>query len=314
MILPQIITPSHQPIITLPRTSPIRDGFRATWRSPGLVPAEIAWRWAAGGAFWALLVLSFIEYAGSLNVSPLNALLWKLGYPPLTAQAFSDTVAGSGHKLLAIAAVLIPGLAILWTFAASVGRTATLRAIMSERTVRFRTMLALNFFRSTATLAALTGLAGVFAIAMALYSDGPGTVPHAERSTWTLLIGWTLVAYLWSVVNWFLSLAPVVAVEQNCDALAAVSGTVRMFGEQPGKFVRLNAIFGAMHLLAFIIFTGASLFPLMLLAAISGKVVLAFLFLVTMVYYAIVDFLYVARLSAYATLAAADPSLLTSET
>ncbi len=291
-------------IVTLKSTTPIRDGFRSTWRSPGLVPAEIAWRWTAGGALWALLTLSFIEYAASLKVSGGDWFLWKLGFPTTAAEALANTIAGSGHKLLAIAAVLVPGMAVLWTVAATIGRTATLRALMAERVVRFRTMLALNFFRATAALAALIGLAGVFAIAMALYSDGPGTVPHAERSTWVLLLGWFLVACFWSMANWFLSLAPVIAVEQNCDALAAVSGTVSVWVERAGQFLRLNAVFGGLHLLAFIIFTGASFFPLMLLAAVPGKVVLVMLVLVAMVYFAVVDFLYVARLGAYATLTA----------
>jgi hypothetical protein len=253
-------------------------------------------------------VLSFIEYAGSLKVSGGNWFLWKLGYPAAAVEALANTIAGSGHKLLAIAAVLVPGIAIMWTLAAAIGRTATLRAMMVGRVVRFRTMLALNFFRATVTLAALIGFAGVFAIAMALYSDGPGTVPHAERSTWTLIVGWTVVTYLWSLANWLLSLAPVVAVEQNCDALAAISGTVRVCVEHAGTFFRLTAVFGVLHLLAFIVFSGVSFFPLMLLAAVPGKVVLILLALVTMAYFAIVDFLYIARLGAYAALAADQSS------
>ncbi len=285
-------------------STPIRDGFRSTWRTPGLVPAEIAWRWAAGGALWALLTLSFIEYAGSLKVSGGNWFLWKLGFPTAAAEALANTIAGSGHKLLAIAAVLVPGFAIIWTVAASIGRTVTLRALNTYRVVRFRTILALNFLRAATALAGLVGLAGVFAIAMALYSDGPGTVPHPDRSTWILLLGWIIVAKLWFVTNWFLSLAPVIAVEQNCDALAAISGSVRVFREQLGQFFRLNAVFGGLHLLALIVFGVASFFPLMLLAAVPGKVVLALLMLVMMAYFAVVDFLYIARLGAYATVAA----------
>jgi len=298
----QLITSSHQPIITLPHTSPIRDGFRGIWRAPALIPAEISWRWAAGGAFWALLALSFIEYAASLKVSRGNWFLWKLGYPPLSAQTLADTIAGSGHKLLAIAAVLIPGIAIIWTFAAALGRTATLRTMMSERIVSFRTMLALNFFRAALTLAAFIGFAGVFTIAMQLYSDGPGTVPHPARSMWVLLLGWTLVAYLWTVMNWFLSVAPVIAVEQNCDALVAITETLRAFGNRVGGFFGVSVAFCALHIAAFMIFTGAALFPLMLASAVPGKVVLALLCLVTLAYFAVVDFLYLARLGAYVTL------------
>src|SRR5512146_223474 len=107
-------------------SSPIRDGFRTTWRSPGLFVAEIAWRWAAVGALWALLLTSFFEYAANLEVSRLNWMLWKIGYPPAAVQALASTIAGSGHRLLIIAAILIPGMAVIWTVAASLGRAATL--------------------------------------------------------------------------------------------------------------------------------------------------------------------------------------------
>ena len=286
-------------------STPIRDSFRSTWRCPGLVPAEIAWRWSAGAAFWALLVLSFIEYFGSLEVSKANEFLWKIGYPPLAAEALADTIAGSGHKLLMMAAILIPGTAIVWTVAAAIGRTATLRAMMPERTVRFRTMLGISFFRSAALLASLIGFAGVFAIAQRLYSDGPGTVSHPARAIWTLLPGWLLVGLIWSLANWFLSLAPVVAVEQNCDAVAASIGSVRLVGERLRPFLRVSAAFGAIHLVAFAFFSVVSGLPFMFLA-VSVKLVFILLVLVTLVYFAIVDFLYIARLGAYAALAGGD--------
>jgi hypothetical protein len=288
----------------LAAATPIRDGFRATWRCPGLVPAEIAWRWVAGGAFWALLILSFHEYAASLEVSKGNWFVWKLGYPPAAIQAFANSIAGSGHKLLTIAAILIPGMAVIWTVAASIGRAATLRAIMPERPVCFRTMLGINFFRSALMLAALIGYAGVFAIAMTIYSDGPGTVPHPERSTWVLLVGWAVVAYLWSVANWFLSLAPVMAVEENCDAVAAAIASVRVFGERIGPFIRVNVIFGALHLLVFVAFTAISFLPLLFAAAVSFRILLLVMGLVTIGYFAVIDFLYIARLGAYATVVA----------
>lgn len=258
----------------------------------------------AGGSFCALLVLSFYEYARSLPVTAGNWFFWNLGYPPLAIQALANTIAGSGHKLLAIAAVLVPGITIVWSVAASLGRTATLRELMPSREVRFRTMLALHLFRSAVALAALIGFAGVFAIAMRLYSDGPGTVPHPQRATWTLLLGWILVAYLWSVLNWFLSVAPVVAVEQNRDALTAAGATVTTFGARSGCFLRINAVFGGLHVLTFLVFAGVSFFPVLIAASISG---IAFLFvsgMITLAYLAIVDFLYVARLGAYASLVA----------
>lgn len=266
------------------------------------MPAEIAWRWVSGGALWALLVLSFVEYAGSLNVSKGNWFLWKLGYPPAAIEAFANTIAGSGHKLLMIAAILIPGMAVIWTVAATIGRAATLRAMMPERIVSFRTILAINFFRAAVALAALLGFAGVFAIAMTLYSDGPGTVPHAERATWILLLGWIIVGYLWSVVNWFLSVAPVVAVERNCDAIAATLGSINIFGERIGAFLRVNTAFGALHLAAFIALNVVSFLPLLFVMAISFKALLVVLVLVMMAYFAVVDFLYVARLGSYVTL------------
>jgi hypothetical protein len=276
-------------------SSPIRDGFRATWRMPGLVPAEISWRWAVAGAFWALVLLSFVEYAASLPVSRLDWILWKIGYPPLAANAFTSTIAGSGYKMLRIAAVLVPGIAVIWTFAGALGRTATLQAI-TGRSVRFRTMLALSFLRAALALAAITSFAGVFELAMQSSKEAAN-----GRAVWILIPGWILVAYSWAVANWFLSFAPVIAAEGGRGVLAAISDSGRVFGERLGSFLRVNGVFGALHLLTFLFLAAAGFLALVLVGPVAGKAVA--LIVIGLLYFGLVDFLFVARLAAYATLA-----------
>ena len=49
--------------------SPTLEGFRATFRRPSAIFAEIAWRWTIGAVAWALIGFWFVEYLGTLTVN-----------------------------------------------------------------------------------------------------------------------------------------------------------------------------------------------------------------------------------------------------
>jgi hypothetical protein len=287
---------------SVPGSTPVREGFRAIVRQPFLAVGEIAWRWGFGAAFWALVIASTFEYLNALPVTPLNWLMWKTGLPPLMSEALSATIAGSGYKLLRITAVLVPGLLFVWTLAAALGRTATLRAMLPLRTVGFRTVLSLSFLRAALVLAGFISLLGVFAMAARAYTDGPGTVPHAGRATATLLLVGALVYYCWSVLNWFLSLAAVLAAFSGDDVISSLSRTLSTFNHRKRKFFAVSAAFGALHLFAFLVFTAIAFFALGLAGGLPGKMMFVVLAAVTLAYFAVADMLYIARLAAYAAI------------
>jgi hypothetical protein len=114
----------------MPHRSPTVEGFRAAFRRPALTFAEIAWRWTVGGVGWALLLFWLIEYLDSLPVSNGDATLLRTRHPMLVGRAISHILHGSLGR--AVMGALFAGLALvfLWVVVGSVGRAATVRALL----------------------------------------------------------------------------------------------------------------------------------------------------------------------------------------
>lgn len=289
-------------LAAMPSSTPVRDGFRAVFRQPSVILAEISWRWCFGAALWALLAFSFMEYARSLSVSNLDWLMWRSGFPPFMIEALGRTIDGSGFKLLRIAAILLPAFAALWTIAAAFGRTATVRALTRSDRLPFRTTLGLSFFRAALTLAYALSVAGIYLIAARSYLNVPGQLPHAGRAFTILIIATAIASYIWAVVNWVLSVAPLVAAIEPRDSTSAVAGTMRAFSALSGRFMRIGWAYGAIHFFAFVVFTGVALVVLGFADILPGGAILVLLALVTLAYFALSDCLYIARLASYAAL------------
>ena len=114
----------------MPRVSPTLEGFRAAFRRPSLTLAEIAWRWTVGAVAWALFLFWSIEYLGSLPVTGGDAALLRTRQPLLVGRAIAHILRGSVNR--AVLAALLAALAVsfLWIVAASLGRAATVRALL----------------------------------------------------------------------------------------------------------------------------------------------------------------------------------------
>jgi hypothetical protein len=302
---------------TVPSSTPVRDGFRAVFRRPSIILAEISWRWCFGAALWALLALSFIEYARSLDVSNLEWLMWRSGFPPFMLQALGRVIDGSGFKLLRIAAILLPACAALWTIAASFGRTATVRAMTQSDGLPFRTALGLSFFRAALALAFGLSVIGIYLMAARSYVNVPGQLPHAGRAFAILIIATAVAWYIWAVANWVLSVAPLLAAVERRDSTSAIAATVGALSVLSGRFMRVGWAYGAIHFFAFVVFTGMALVVMGFSGILPGDAVFVLLVLITLAYFVLADCLYMARLASYAALLdclSVEPANVTSTT
>src|SRR6201997_3078842 len=110
--------------------SPTLEGFRAAFRRPSLTLAEIVWRWAVGVTVAALFVFGLFEYLNTLPVTNGELLFLRTRHPYLVAEAIAHILRGSLNRV--VMAGLLAGvmLATLWMVAASVGRIATVRALL----------------------------------------------------------------------------------------------------------------------------------------------------------------------------------------
>ncbi|MGO9539120.1 MAG: hypothetical protein ACLPN2_00830 [Terriglobales bacterium] len=296
--------------------SPTIEGFRVAFRRPSLTLAEIAWRWAPGFTAVALLLFYFFEYFNTLPVTHADLVLLSTRQPALIARAIGHIFRGSLNRAVLAALVLAVGLSLLWSIAASLGRLATVDALLayfrsatadnlSSRTDSLRerrpirALFQLNFLRVALVLAMLLSVGGA-AILSSFVSTNVHPRPGLAFALFVLLTGCICIAG-WAL-NWWLSLAAVFVVRDGEDALGAFSRAVSFFRDRTGAVIAVSTWTGLAHCVAFSIPTTAASVPLAFIQVAPWRLVIASIALVTLAYFAVVDWLYMARLAGYVCL------------
>jgi hypothetical protein len=285
------------------------EGFRAIFRRPSFGLAEIAWRWSFGAAAALLLALSFLAYLNTLPVSSGDVFFLRTRQPFLIWQALLHILRGSGARVADAAVVLGFTLALAWMVVAALGRAVTVKALLGyfseeqsiqdlteARSWRFRSLVGLNFFRVAATLAAAVGWAAAWLLAGAV---SPQTDPSPGSAMLVFLTIILFVGLAWSAVNWFLSFASLFAVAEGEDTFGAIAGAADLCRTRTGPVVAVSSWFGLAHVVAFFLATSAVGFPMAFAPVLPAGVVLGGVLLVTLLYFALADYLYVGRLAGY---------------
>jgi hypothetical protein len=293
------------------RRSPTLEGFQIMFRLPALGLAEIAWRWSFGLAIAAALAFALREYLATLPVTAGEMLLLRTRQPALIAQALARIFQGSApHAVLALLALTL-ALTAAWIVLASLGRAVTLktmfeyfrssgRARESETPISIarglNSLLALNSLRAAVMLAAAVGIVGAALVA------GGASSPDDPSPGKVLLIFWLftmLIGLAWSTLNWYLSLAALFVVRDGASAFAALLKAADLCRMRPGPLAAAATWFGIAHAIVFVIASSTAALPLGFAEVLPGSVVFGGLLLVTLLYSAAVDFLYVGRLATY---------------
>jgi hypothetical protein len=301
----------------MPRISPTLEGFRAAFRQPSLTLAEIAWRWTVGAVTWALLLFSLIEYLDTLPVTKGDAALLSTRQPLLVGRAIAHILRGSLNRVALAALFAAVALSSLWIVAASVGRAATVRALLdyfrkdvasnvsteAYKAIEPRpwgSLIGLHFLRAALAMAAILAFAGA-AILVGFASPKANPQPGLVFILFLPLAG--LICIVWSALNWVLSLAGIFAVRDDEDALDALSAAVAFSRERRGAVSAVSAWSGMAHLTAL---AGAFSLASLLLAFIHiapVRLVIAGVILFALAYFAVADWLYMARLAGYVCIA-----------
>jgi len=314
--------------------SPTAEGFRAIFRQPSLGLAEISWRWSFGFATAALLALSFLEYLDTLPVSKGELFLLRSRQPALISRALAQIFRGSGARAVGGLIVLGLALALAWIFVASLGRAATLKALRGyfegqtpdpkpdtqsraplslqipprRNNGSMGSLIGLNAFRLATALAAAVGCVGAFLLAAAA---SPDKDPSPGSATLIFLTVVMLVGFAWMGVNWALSLASIFAA--NHDTFGALGTALDLYRRHTGAVLAAGTWFGLAHIVAFILATSVVAFPLALAHVLPAGIVLGGVLLVTLLYFAVVDFLHVGRLASYLYILEGPDALPTPE-
>ncbi len=338
----------------MPRVSPTLEGFRTSFRRPSLTFAEIAWRWTVGGLAWALFCFWFIEYLDTLPVTNGDVTLLSTRQPFLVGRAIAHILRGSLSRAVLAALVAVIALSLLWIIAASIGRAATVRALLdyfrrdvagsvsadsisgaanqdgvgsvslaiargagskdvasnvSTTPLPGTSLIGLSFLRAMLTLAAILACVGA-AVLVSFASPDKKPQPGLVFILFLPLAG--LICIVWSALNWLLSLAAVFAVRGGEDVLGALSAAVSFVRERSGPVFAVSTWTGLAHLTAFSIATTAVTLPLALIHVAPSRLVIAGVILVTLSYFAVVDWLYMVRLAGYVCIAEMPEALAES--
>ena len=201
-------------------------------------------------------------------------------------------------------------------------------AAASQNGSRLGSLLRLNFLRAAVGLAAILGLAGavilVHVVSTSLSNStapagatsanpAPPTDPAAGVAFLLFFPVAGLILVAWSTLNWVLSLAGVFAVcdaDARKDALGAISAAVSFCRERSGAVFAVSTWTGLAHLTIFVAATTVVSMPLSLAQIVPARVVLAAVALITVAYFAVADWLYMARLAGYVCIAEMPEELL----
>jgi hypothetical protein len=296
------------------RRSPTLEGFQVVFRWPALGLAEIAWRWSFSLAVTASLVFCTVQYLATLPVTSAEIFLMRTRHPALIAQALSRIFRGSGPRAVAAAIVLTLALTLGWIVLASLGRTASLRALFAyfrERdssnepaagtnpesgASRLGPLLGLNSLRAAVALATVVGTVGALLLAAASSSEAD---PSPGRAVLIFYVLATLVGLAGMELNWLLSLAAVFAVGEGKHTFAALAAAVNLCRTQFGRLTAVGTAFGLVHIFVLIVASSVAGLPLGFAGMLPGSAVVGGVVMVALLYFAIVDFLYIGRLASY---------------
>lgn len=273
------------------------------FRRPSLGLAEIAWRWSFDAAAAILIWFSCFEYLDTLPVSAADRLLLKTRHPLLVSRAMANIFRGSSVRMMEAAVLLALLLAVGWITVGALGRATTVNALLAhfrdateESHGRIAPLFGLNFFRATSALAAGVCLLGGFLLA---YLVSPRN-ESAPGIVFLVVFGTGVVVWLaWSIVNWFLSLASVFVVAAGEDTFGSMLAAADLCRRRAASVFAAGTWFGLAHFAAFVLATTIVAVPVGMIGVVRVRVVLLGVLLVTMLYLAIVDFLYIGRLAAY---------------
>ena len=276
-------------------TNPVREGFRDVLRDPALLLIEIGWRWTFGAIAILVLWLSIFAVLGNVPVdsrlfNTSSALsVWE------TAQGIASTAISLGRALIRVGITAAMFLALCWIVLNSLGRHATLARPALAPGANLRACIAISVARAGIAFAALLAwiIAGVVAglLGTAVSRD---MVPNLGVTLVILLPAFILIVVAWATLNWYLSLAPIVAVSGN----GKITAGVWEFGRgNRDRLVEVSVVSGVIRGACFVV---ALMLSLAVAALVSNpRLVAADLIAISFLYFLCADFVYMARLCAY---------------
>jgi hypothetical protein len=288
-----------------------------------------------GATAAALFVFSLFEYLNTLPVTNGELLFLRTRHPYLVGEAIAHILRGSLSRVVISGLFATMMLGLLWIVAASIGRIATVRGLLDyfrrdfvgsvsaggilddgERDVASNAstnrgplpaLVRLNFLRAAVAVASLFGFVGASILAG---FASPANNPQPGMAFFLFLPLAGLICWVWWALNWLLSLAGMFAVRDGGDAVGAISAAVAFCRERTGPVFAVSTWTGLAHLVAFVGASVAVSMPLGFAGVVPWRLLVLGVAFVTVAYFAVADWLYMARLAGYVCIAETPEALL----
>ena len=290
--------------------SPFQEGFAALREEPLLVAAELTWRWCFAFAAWILALVAAALFLDSLKLSSVDRFLLGTLQPKLATTALSHILHGTLLRVVWMKFIVIAGLTALWCFAAAVGRAAALRNLVAmfgsddraeDAGWQFRPMVTIHLLRAIWTWTAIGCFVGSIFLGTTMLQQ-----QRAARAAFFYVFGTALSIVFGVVLNWFFGLAPLFCIRDQASTRDSVSLTLDFCSRQGGRLFGLSLGFLALRIVWALSMFLLVLSPTSLAKHVAVGWILLLMSLLSLIYFAGTDALYLARLGAYAALAEID--------
>jgi hypothetical protein len=267
-------------------------------RQPLLIAIEIGWRWLAG---IPILLVCWRQAQQILAAYPLE----NSGFNSLDAQnpwVAAVQLAGVWDyyrpHLLAAARWLVPAAALLWIVVSGVGRNLILTRM--EQRVPFRPLTLIGLQAAWMAFLALAFCCWFSAMQWdaAAHISVAGEPDLIGYSMWAIFL--TLGFFTaWALASWVLSVAPLLALLEDCSAVSALGRSLRLGKAFSSKLAEINMVMGIVKIALLVLAMVFSAAPLPFSDELGGSALRVVWIASTVFFLVANDFFQVVRLKAF---------------
>src|SRR3954470_5858451 len=214
---------------------------------PSLTALEVAWRWMIGAP---LLLVCWMQAGKILVALPLEQTgvdRVSLQDPWVSTVRLADALDMYRPHVVHVLAWLAPAAAIAWIVISGLGRNLVLRRL--DRRVVFRPLAMMALQAVWLGVLSLTCWAWYRSIgwAAATHIGNGGEPDLVGYAMWAIFL--TLGFFtLWALVNWPVSVAPMLVLLEDRSALSALREALRLGSTFRSKLIEINLVMGIVKL------------------------------------------------------------------
>jgi hypothetical protein len=263
------------------------------WKRPQLLAWELVWRWAFGVPALLLVAYQLSRIAAHVPAEPSGPSLTD---PVQAGQQLATVAAALKPEVVRLARWLGPLLAVAWSIASGIGRTAVLRRLDAALRPAPFTLIVLQLMRIAALIGVFLGWyrAVEWAANVTLDSNPPNLVAWCAF----VICASLGVFVLWALLSWIFSIAPLLAMLEGQGIFGSLARSLHL-GKLTGKLVEVNLVLGIVRLALIVLAMVFSAIPLPFLTDSKGIALYLWWALGTVLYLAAGDFFQVVRLAAF---------------